>query len=174
MKRFHVHVAVENLADSIKFYSDLFGAKPAVERPDYAKWMLEDPRVNFAISSCGHKAGVNHLGFQAEDAAELAELGERAGHAAGSAVLKENQAECCYAKSDKYWVLDPQGLAWEHFHTLGEVPIFGEDSTITHTDGQEACCIPLYRNQSSANEKSDAACCVPRRSQSSESTGDQK
>jgi catechol 2,3-dioxygenase-like lactoylglutathione lyase family enzyme len=160
MKRFHVHIAVENLAESIRFYSDLFAAKPAVERADYAKWMLEDPRVNFAISSRGHKAGVNHLGFQAEDAAELAELSERAGQAAGSAVLKEDQAECCYAKSDKYWVLDPQGIAWEHFHTLGEVPIFGEDSTMTQIDGQEACCIPLHQNKTSADEPSAVSCCV--------------
>jgi catechol 2,3-dioxygenase-like lactoylglutathione lyase family enzyme len=161
MKRFHVHVAVENLTESVRFYSDLFGAKPTVERPDYAKWMLADPRVNFAISSRGHKAGVNHLGFQAEDTAELAELAERASHASGAAVLKEDEAECCYAKSDKYWVIDPQGLAWEHFHTLGEVPIFGEDSTITQTDGQESCCIPLYQNRRSADEVSTGACCVP-------------
>src|SRR5712692_3574289 len=123
--------------------------------------MLEDPRVNFAISSRGHKAGVNHLGFQAEDAAELAELGERAGQAAGAAVLKENDAQCCYARGDKYWVLDPQGLAWEHFHTLGEVPIFGEDSAIADTAGQEKCCIPLYQNKSSAEDASAGACCVP-------------
>lgn len=165
MKRFHVHVAVENLAQSITFYSDLFGAKPTIERPDYAKWMLEDPRVNFAISARSHKAGVNHLGFQADDAAELAELGERANRASGSAVLKENDAQCCYARSDKYWVLDPQGLAWEHFLTLGEIQIFGEDSAITHSDGQENCCIPLYQNKSAVNEPaanaSPVACCVP-------------
>ena len=161
MKRFHVHVAVGNLPDSVRFYSDLFGAKPTVERPDYAKWMLADPRVNFAISSRGHKPGVNHLGFQAEDATELAELAERASSAAGSRILKENEAECCYTKSDKYWVLDPQGLAWEHFHTLGEVPIFGEDSTMTQIDGQEACCIPLHQNKASAGEPSAGACCVP-------------
>jgi lactoylglutathione lyase len=167
MKRFHVHVAVANLADSITFYADLFGAKPTVERSDYAKWMLEDPRINFAISTRGHKAGVNHLGFQADDAAELAELGERAERASGSGVLKENGAQCCYAKSDKYWVLDPQGLAWEHFHTLGEVPFFGEDSAITPSDRQENCCIPLYQNKSAVAEPpatantAAAACCVP-------------
>jgi|HubBroStandDraft_1064217.scaffolds.fasta_scaffold655905_1 catechol 2,3-dioxygenase-like lactoylglutathione lyase family enzyme len=167
MKRFHVHVAVENLSDSITFYSDLFGARPVVERPDYAKWMLENPRVNFAISARGHKVGVNHLGFQADDAVELAELGERADRASGSAVRKEDAAQCCYAMSDKYWVLDPQGLAWEHFHTLGEVPIFGEDSAITQNGGQENCCIPLYQNKSVSNEvpteanASPAACCVP-------------
>jgi catechol 2,3-dioxygenase-like lactoylglutathione lyase family enzyme len=167
MKRFHVHVAVANLAESIAFYSDLFGAKPGVERPDYAKWMLDDPRVNFAISARGHKAGVNHLGFQADDASELAELGERANRASGSATLEEKDAQCCYARGDKYWVLDPQGLAWEHFLTLGEVPIFGEDTAITPNNGQENCCIPLYQNRSAANEApatanaSPAACCVP-------------
>jgi catechol 2,3-dioxygenase-like lactoylglutathione lyase family enzyme len=161
MKRFHVHIAVENLADSIRFYSDLFGAKPDVERQDYAKWMLADPRVNFAISSRGHKPGVNHLGFQAEDSAELAELADRATRASGSAVLKEDAAECCYAKSDKYWVLDPQGIPWEHFHTLGEVPIFGDDSTMSHTAEKEACCIPLHQNQSPADNPSTGACCVP-------------
>jgi lactoylglutathione lyase len=163
MKRFHVHVAVENLVASVRFYSDLFGAQPTVQRPDYAKWMLAEPSVNFAISSRGLKPGVNHLGFQAESATELAELGERAKLAAGSAVLAESATACCYAKSDKYWVIDPQGLAWEHFHTLGEIPIFGQDSEIvTQTDGQEACCIPLASEpKASADEASTGACCVP-------------
>jgi catechol 2,3-dioxygenase-like lactoylglutathione lyase family enzyme len=161
MKRFHVHVAVANLAASVRFYTDLFGARPTVERSDYAKWMLEDPRVNFAISSRGHKPGINHLGLQAEDAAELAELGTRATDAAGSAVLKETGAECCYAKSDKYWVLDPQGLPWEHFHTLGGVPLFGEDSMTVQAGGEEKCCIPLYQGKSSAGSASSGACCVP-------------
>lgn len=161
MKRFHVHVAVENLAASVRFYTDLFGMTPTVERADYAKWMLADPRVNFAISSRGHKAGVNHLGFQAEDEAELEELGARATAASGSAVLRETGAACCYAKSDKYWVLDPQGLAWEHFHTLGEVPIFGEHSTTVQAHGEEKCCIPLYQSKGSAGEASAEACGVP-------------
>jgi hypothetical protein len=160
MKRFHVHVAVENLGDSVRFYSDLFGMKPTVERRDYAKWMLEDPSLNFAISSRGHKPGVNHLGFQADDSAELAELGARADLASGSAVLKETEVECCYAKGNKYWVIDPQGLAWEHFQTLGEVPIFGEDTTMNRAEG-EACCIPLHSSKSSAVEESKRACCVP-------------
>ena len=164
MKRFHVHVAVENLADSIRFYSDLFGAQPAVERPDYAKWMLAEPSVNFAISSRGHKPGVNHLGFQAETSAELVKLSERAKLAAGPAVLAESAAACCYAKSDKYWVIDPQGLAWEHFHTLDEVPIFGEDSkaVVTQTGGEESCCIPLVSEpKSGTDETSTGTCCVP-------------
>lgn len=158
MKRFHVHVAVENLQESVTFYSDLFGMKPTVERTDYAKWMIEEPRVNFAISSRGQKPGVYHLGFQAEDSAELAELGARAEHASAS-VLKETAVECCYAKGNKYWVIDPQGLAWEHFETLGEVPIFGEDTAMKRADG-EACCIPLH-NSESVSGKSAAACCVP-------------
>jgi hypothetical protein len=160
MKRFHVHVAVESLSESITFYSDLFGMKPTIERPDYAKWMIEDPRVNFAISSRGHKPGVNHLGFQAENAAELLELSERADHAAGSAVLNESEVECCYAKGNKYWVIDPQGLAWEQFQTLGEIPIFGEDKAMKRTDG-EACCIPLHSAADSAAEDATRACCVP-------------
>ncbi len=122
--------------------------------------MLEDPRVNFAISSRGNKPGVNHLGFQADDPAELAELGARADHASGSTVLKETEVECCYAKGNKYWVIDPQGLAWEHFQTLGEVPIFGEDTTMKRSDG-EACCIPLHNGKSAAAEESKGACCVP-------------
>lgn len=176
MKRFHVHVAVEDLSRSIAFYSQLFGMRPTVERPDYAKWMIEDPRVNFAISSRGHRPGVNHLGFQVEDSAELAELGARADRASGTAVLEETAVDCCYAKSNKYWVLDPQGLAWEHFQTLGEVPAFGEDRILGDTtipglatigepdapvnrfDGQ-ACCIPLHN--ATPAEESKAACCVP-------------
>jgi catechol 2,3-dioxygenase-like lactoylglutathione lyase family enzyme len=166
MKRFHVHVAVEDLNKSVAFYSELFGMRPTVERPDYAKWMIDDPRVNFAISSRGHQPGVNHLGFQAEDSVELAELGARADRASGAAVLKETAVECCYAKGNKYWVVDPQGLAWEHFQTLGEVPIFGQDTilgaevSIDRADGQ-ACCIPLRNASSSPDLQSKAACCVP-------------
>jgi predicted enzyme related to lactoylglutathione lyase len=160
MTRFHVHVAVENLCDSVRFYSSLFGIKPTVERPDYAKWMLDEPRLNFAISSRGHIPGVNHLGFQADDPAELAELAARADHASGSVVLNETEVECCYAKGNKYWVIDPQGLAWEHFQTLGEVPIFGEDTKMSQTGG-ETCCIPLHSGEPLAAQKSKAACCVP-------------
>ena len=178
MKRFHVHVAVEDLTRSIAFYSELFGMKPTVERPDYAKWMIDDPRVNFAISSRGHQPRVNHLGFQAEDSAELAELGARADRASGAAVLKETAVECCYAKCNKYWVVDPQGLAWEYFQTLGQVPIFGQDTILdpdtilsqttivgpnaamNRADGQ-ACCIPLHNASTSPAEESKAACCVP-------------
>ncbi len=160
MKRFHVHVTVKDLNQSIAFYSHLFGAEPAVKRPDYAKWMLEDPRINFAISSRGSEPGVNHLGFQADDPAELAELGARADRASGSAVLKETGVACCYAKGNKYWVIDPQGLAWEYFQTLGEVPIFGEDTTMKRPHG-EACCVPLHNEKSTTAQDSNGTCCVP-------------
>lgn len=138
MKRFHVHTHVQNLQASIAFYSKLFAAEPARVEHDYAKWMLEDPRINFAISTRGGgKTGVDHLGFQTDDAAELAELKSRA-QAADMALLDEGQVSCCYARSDKYWVTDPQGIAWEQFHTLGDIPVFSE-SQAASASGQ-ACC----------------------------------
>jgi len=127
MKRFHVHVAVHDLKHSVRFYSALFGAQPTVEKPDYAKWMLEDPRVNFAISTRASQSGVDHLGIQAESAPELEELGSRLAQA-DVAVMPQKGAACCYAKSDKYWTIDPQGVAWESFHTLDSVPVYGTDS----------------------------------------------
>lgn len=152
MKRFHVHVSVRDLGQSIRFYSKLFGVAPSVEKPDYAKWMLEDPRVNFAISQRGHAAGVNHLGFQVDSEQELADLRRHAGAAAIDA-RDQASAACCYAKSDKYWVEDPQGLAWETFHTLGNIPVFGEDADPVEPSG--ACCVPA------AGARADAACGTP-------------
>jgi hypothetical protein len=142
MKRFHVHVAVHDLKQSIRFYSALFGTAPSVEKPDYAKWMLDDPRVNFAISTRGNAAGLDHLGIQAENEAELEELGSRLSQADVS-VLPQKGASCCYAKSDKYWTLDPQGLAWESFHTLDSVPVYGSDTRIDVTEPKAACCAPV-------------------------------
>ncbi len=153
MKRFHVHVSVRDLQKSVRFYSSLFGAPPVVEKADYAKWMLDDPRINFAISQRGQTAGINHLGFQVESDEELKELREYAAKA-GIAALDQTDTSCCYAKSDKYWIEDPQGVAWETFHTLGSVPIYGEETART----KEACCIPLAK---SADSKNEAACCVP-------------
>lgn len=127
MKRLHVHVSVDNLADSIKFYSGMFAAEPTVVKPDYAKWMLDDPRVNFAISQRGRDAGLNHLGIQVESAGELADMQGRLSQLR-AALLEEPNASCCYAKSDKYWVNDPSGIAWETFHTLDSIPVFGEDA----------------------------------------------
>ena len=126
MKRFHVHAHVENLGQSIAFYSRLFGADPTRTENDYAKWMLDDPRVNFAISTRGGgKTGVDHLGLQTDTEEELVELKDRA-RAADLALLDEGETTCCYARSDKYWLTDPQGIAWEQFHTLASIPLFGE------------------------------------------------
>ncbi len=138
MKRFHVHIAVTNLTDSINFYSKLFGQAPSKEQRDYAKWMLEDPRVNFAISTRGHTIGVNHFGFQADNVEELHGLKQLAEAASGGQVLDQGETACCYARSEKHWTVDPQGLAWEHFHTMSEVQEFGADSA----SQTGACCIP--------------------------------
>jgi catechol 2,3-dioxygenase-like lactoylglutathione lyase family enzyme len=141
MKRLHVHVAVHDLKQSIRFYSALFAVQPLVTKDDYAKWMLDDPRVNFAISTRGRKAGLDHLGIQAECREELEEIGSRLAQA-DVATLEQKGASCCYAKSDKYWTLDPQGIAWESFHTLGTVPVYGEDgrSTSAQPERKTACC----------------------------------
>jgi len=141
MKRFHVHVSVDDLAASIRFYTSIFGVGPAVEKSDYAKWMLEDPRINFAISNRGGKAGVNHLGLQVDSADELAALRAQVARA-DIAADDEPAAQCCYAVSDKYWIEDPQGVAWETFHTLGDIPVFGNDATPRAEAAPAACCTP--------------------------------
>jgi len=141
MKRFHVHVSVDDLAASIRFYSSIFGVGPAVEKSDYAKWMLEDPRINFAISNRGGKSGVNHLGLQVDSADELAALRAQVARA-DIAADDEPAAQCCYAVSDKYWIEDPQGVAWETFHTLGDIPMFGNDATPRAEAAPAACCTP--------------------------------
>jgi len=143
MKRLHVHVAVEDLDRSIGFYSTLFGTEPTVRHADYAKWMLEDPRVNFAISDRSSHAGVDHLGIQVESGEELAQLGERLKRA-GETTLDQTAANCCYAKSDKSWVRDPSGLRWETFHTFGAATTYGED-TVEAAEAEQptaACCGP--------------------------------
>ena len=126
MKRLHVHVAVGDLQESVGFYSTMFGAPPSVLKDDYAKWMLDDPRVNFAISSRGRAPGLDHLGIQAEVGAELTEISGRL-KAAGAETIDEAATTCCYAQSDKTWVQDPAGIRWETFHTLGESTVYGED-----------------------------------------------
>lgn len=153
MKRFHVHVSVGDLAESIGFYSRLFGAEPSVRKDDYAKWMLEDPRVNFAISQRGLAPGVDHLGFQVDSAEELAALRQQAARA-DIAAVEENGAACCYARSDKHWIEDPQGIAWETFHTLASVPVYGEAARAA-AKNDAACCAPL------AQPAAQAARCVP-------------
>lgn len=127
MKRFHVHMSVEDLGRNIEFYTRLFGAGPQVAKPDYAKWMLEDPRINFAISARKGRAGIEHLGLQVDSADELGGL-QQAMLAAGTDVTAEKGANCCYAKSDKYWAVDPQGVPWEAFHTLSEARHYGSDA----------------------------------------------
>jgi catechol 2,3-dioxygenase-like lactoylglutathione lyase family enzyme len=145
MKRLHVHVGVDDIAQSIRFYSTLFGAEPSVTKPDYAKWMLEDPRVNFAISSGNAGRGVEHLGIQVESSEELAEVYGRL-KAADRPVLEEGATTCCYAKSEKSWIADPQGVVWETFHTTGDAVDYGagpELSVLASDNAAEgACCAP--------------------------------
>lgn len=143
MKRLHVHVGVDNLDSSIAFYSTLFGAAPTVAKPDYAKWMIEDPRVNFAISSGRHAdKGIEHLGIQVEDADELREVYGRL-EAADRPVLEEGATTCCYARSEKSWIADPDGVVWETFLTHGEATVYGDGPALTAlADGGAApsCC----------------------------------
>lgn len=138
MKRLHVHVAVDDLDRSIGFYSALFASEPSVTKPDYAKWMLDDPRVNFAISMRGNPAGVEHLGIQVEDARELADVYARL-KKADAPVVEEGKTICCYAKSEKSWITDPQGVVWETFLTEGEATTYGSPATIDALTAKTAC-----------------------------------
>ncbi len=166
MKRFHVHVAVEDLAASIRFYSTLFGAEPTMRKDDYAKWQLEDPRVNFAISQRGESVGLNHLGIQTDSDAELQALHTQLDRAA-IAAQAEHEVACCYARSNKYWVQDPSGIAWETFHTLGGVPTFNEQAVETNPNAgkaaEAACCTPAVSTMPARIEvrtrASQAGCC---------------
>jgi len=150
MKRFHVHVHVEDLAKSIAFYSKMFAAEPTRLEGDYAKWMLDDPRVNFAISTRGGELGVDHLGLQTDTAEELVELKQRA-EAADMTLFDQGETTCCYARSDKHWITDPQGVAWEHFHTLGDIPVFSHKKAdpVAQPVAEEAsaCCAPTTRGK---------------------------
>lgn len=146
MKRFHVHVGVSDLDASIAFYSGLFGADPSVTKPDYAKWMLEDPRINFAISQkCGAMKGIEHIGLQVEDAGELAEVYGRLKSTQG-AVLEEGATTCCYAQSEKSWITDPDGVVWEAFLTNGDSTTYGEGPDFSQLASANAatgnCCAP--------------------------------
>ena len=142
MKRFHVHVSVKEMQEGVRFYSAMFGQQPTVVKDDYAKWMLDDPRVNFAISNRSAKTGVDHLGIQVESAEELSGV-EADLHRASEAVQPGTGAPCCYAQSDKYWVQDPAGIAWEAFQTLGSVPVFGVDQSSGDTSVKASCCAPV-------------------------------
>ncbi|QIL80377.1 glyoxalase/bleomycin resistance/dioxygenase family protein [Diaphorobacter sp. HDW4A] len=153
MKRFHIHMHVDDLAQNVAFYSKLFGAEPTRLESDYAKWMLEDPRINFAISTRGSAlAGLDHLGFQVDDACELTALKAQA-EAADMAMLDEGETTCCYARSEKHWITDPQGVAWEHFHSLGNIPVFNESAA---TAGA-ACCA-----STTVAPAATSSCCGPR------------
>lgn len=154
MKHFHVHMHVDDLGKNINFYSKLFDSAPTRVESDYARWMLDDPRVNFVISTRGSQtAGLDHLGFQVDAAEELDELKEHA-RAADMALLDEGETTCCYACSKKHWVTDPQGIAWEHFHSLENIPVFNEVKPETST--QAACCTPAV------TEVSSEACGTPK------------
>ena len=150
MKRFHLHVSVSDLDTSVKFYSAIFGTTPTVLKPDYAKWMLDDPRVNFAISKRGFRAGIDHVGIQVDSAEELTALREQAA-AADTATAEQTNATCCYARSDKYWITDPQGIAWETFHTLESISIYGDSERVEQKPG---CC----SNPGSPSDKPGACC----------------
>jgi hypothetical protein len=163
MKRFHVHLHVRSLPDSVGFYSRMFDSAPAKLQTDYAKWMLDDPPLNFAISTRGGEPGVDHLGIQADSAEELAALKLRAA-AADTALLDEGQTNCCYARSEKHWVTDPQGVAWEHFHTLVDIPVFGvarPGSEATTEAGASVCCAPVAQVAPVAVKAPVAACALP-------------
>jgi hypothetical protein len=163
MKRLHVHVSVEDIAQSVRFYSTLFAADPAVTKADYAKWMLDDPCVNFAISTRSGETGVDHLGIQVETPGELHEVYGRL-RQADRPVLEEGATTCCYAKSEKSWITDPQGLSWETFLTSGESTVYGDSvdlGPIRTVSG--ACCMPETRQGACCDPKpelaADAACC---------------
>jgi len=173
MKRMHVHVSVNDLAQSIRFYSTLFASEPTVAKPDYAKWMLDDPRVNFAISISGSDhtgnveigdraarsaAGISHLGIQAEDETELAEVYDRLEQAERPTVEAKN-ATCCYHRSDKQWIADPQGVPWETFFTYGESTVYGQGSLDKVREVNEAgCCVPAAKDLTP--EPATGCCCA--------------
>jgi catechol 2,3-dioxygenase-like lactoylglutathione lyase family enzyme len=164
MKRLHVHMSVDDLDRSIRFYSTLFASAPTVVKPDYAKWMLEDPRVNFAISARGRAAGVDHLGIQVENEDELAEVYDRLKRAEAP-VLEVGATTCCYAESEKSWVIDPQGVAWETFHTTGESTVYGDGSLGRLRPMASGGCggdAPTKAAEQSAASPAATSCCAPK------------
>ena len=156
MKRMHVHVSVDNVPNAIGFYSALFAAQPSVVKTDYAKWMLDDPRMNFAVSTRGAQPGLDHLGIQVENQDELQDVYSRL-RTAGGNVIEQGATTCCYAKSEKSWISDPSGISWETFLTSGESTNYGDsfdrDARIAH---EKACCVP----QVVAAPKQASACCA--------------
>ena len=152
MKRMHVNVSVKDLDASIEFYNSLFASEPAVIKTDYAKWMLDDPRINFAITTRGTQKGIDHLGIQVENDAELDEVYGRL-QGAGAPLIEEGATTCCYAESEKSWIFDPEGIAWETFLTRGESPVYGSD-LVKHGNTDSACCTPAQ-----ASAKPGSSCC---------------
>jgi catechol 2,3-dioxygenase-like lactoylglutathione lyase family enzyme len=152
MKRMHVHVGVKNLDESIRFYSALFGAEPAKLKPDYAKWMLDDPHLNFAISTRSGKTGVDHMGLQVDDAGELNALRDHMS-AANISTHSDGETTCCYAKSEKSWVEDPNGIAWEAYHTMADAQIYSGSDAVSDAANEAACCTP---------ETPQGVCCAPK------------
>jgi catechol 2,3-dioxygenase-like lactoylglutathione lyase family enzyme len=172
MKRFHVHLSVPDLAASIRFYSGLFGAPPSVTKDDYAKWMLDDPRVNFAISKRGNgTTGLNHLGLQVESEDELGGVRRQFEAADASSTTAEPAAKCCYAYSNKHWVQDPQGIPWEAFHSLDSIPVWGDSTALSNPAEPSTCCAPGATSATSAagatastpesTPRAKASCCAP-------------
>jgi catechol 2,3-dioxygenase-like lactoylglutathione lyase family enzyme len=155
MKRLHVHVSVDDLAQSVRFYSTLFAAEPVVSKPDYAKWMLDDPRVNFAISARGGAAGLDHLGIQVETADELQDVYARL-QQANRPVLEEGATTCCYAQSEKAWITDPQGTAWETFLTTGASTTYGDSADLGAVRTASGGHVPT--------PSATGACCGPKSS----------
>jgi catechol 2,3-dioxygenase-like lactoylglutathione lyase family enzyme len=163
MKRMHVHVAVANLDQAIGFYSALFDARPTVVKPDYAKWMLEDPRVNFAISARGRAAGLDHLGIEVESTTELHEVYARL-RKAGGTVIEQGETACCYARSEKSWTDDPSGIAWETFHTTGASTLYGDgtgenDARLARSEVQAKADAGACRVPQTAAAPAASACC---------------
>lgn len=173
MKRFHVHIAVESIEQSTQFYNTLFGQPPTVAKTDYAKWMLDDPRINFAISrrpANAGQTGLDHLGFQLDSAPQLHAMTAQL-QAAGLVVSDRGETTCCYAKSDKGWVHDPQGIAWESFVTMGEATTYGTDDA-AEADAAGACCAPTAAKpkislKDIAVQAAAGSCCAPSTAQSS-------
>ena len=138
MKRMHIHISVEDLDKNIEFYSAMFGTQPTVQQVDYAKWRLDEPSINFAVSAKGRTVGLNHLGFELDSDADLEEMSRRIDEH-NLDKQEDKGANCCYAESDKYWSMDPQGIPWENFHTLSDIPVYGESNQKSQTIGSQCC-----------------------------------
>ena len=156
MKRMHIHIAVNELSESIGFYSTIFGSAPTIKREDYAKWNLNNPKVNFAISLRDGLCGMNHLGIQVDSEVELQEIAQRLESAEINYSTQEGTS-CCHSHSNKHWALDPQGIAWESFRTISDAPLLGVSSDVS-SEESTSCCIPLNMNQQGDQEED---CCIP-------------